>query len=85
MDIKYTSTPRITVREIPDGECFSNNNELYIKVSSEFNVELYEELMSVTDEHSDFLAVRLSDGMIAEFSGDCRCTRVRTEVTATLC
>ena len=85
MDIKYTSAPRITVREIADGECFSNNDELYIKVSSELNVELYEDLMSVTDENSDFLAVRLSDGMITAFSGNCRCTRVRTEVTATLC
>ena len=37
MDINYRNAPKTTVGDIPNGECFSYNGEIYIKVANDLN------------------------------------------------
>ena len=80
MDINYRNAPKTTVGDIPNGECFSYNGEIYIKVANDLNVDTYNELMSATSDNYDFIAVRLSDGMVDAFSYTCQCDSVTTEL-----
>ena len=85
MEIGNLTNTIITVGEIPEGECFVLESQLYIK-TARFD-RTYEALISglIEDEAGYFsthcICVNLSDGSLDAFSPDQPCKKVLTKVS----
>lgn len=85
MEIGNLTNTIITVGEIPEGECFVLESQLYIKTAR--SGATYEALISeLLEDEADYffthcICVNLSDGSLDAFSPDQPCKKVLTKVS----
>jgi hypothetical protein len=80
MDIGNLNSTQTTIEDIPEGECFVYENDLYIRVARSGSV--YEDLIKGANYlDSSCICVRLSDGVVDAFNPPCPCRKVLTKVS----
>lgn len=85
MDVGNLNTNRITVGEIPNGECFIWENHLYLMTSC--TGPIYDNIIMVLNSSGSdtpptkCICVDISDGSLYAFRSDLSCTKVLTKVS----